>query len=203
MVNREKFKNDKKNILKIISYILGFCVGIIFAGILVLVYWIRKIPPDERQLYQIEGYGELSEIQKEDIKTLTGNYGFDPSWGLFENIEIENLNMEFTIGEEIEFTDFNNISFGGNSYRVIEICHYEREHYKELNLRPESLRRIGAKGAIEMRCKKKGSDSDYFLIIVNANRDVFFVPPIELRREDNGYIYWVAYYLYSVEEAGV
>lgn len=83
MVNREKFKNDKKNILKIISYILGFCVGIIFAGILVLVYWIRKIPPDERQLYQIEGYGELSEIQKEDIKTLTGNYGFDPSWGLF------------------------------------------------------------------------------------------------------------------------
>lgn len=198
MISDGKLKNDKKNIFKIVTFICGFCGGIISFGIVVLGYSIRKIPPEERELYQIKGYRELNEIQKEDIKMLSGKFGFgDMNWGLFENIEIENLNTSLILEGEVEFTNFDDISFDGGSYQAVEIHHYGSERYEELNLRPESLRRIGTKEVIEIRCKRKGSDNDYFLIIINANKNVYFVPPIEMRTEDDGYIYWVAYSLYS------
>lgn len=56
------------------------------------------------------------------------------------------------------------------------------------------------KDVIEVYFEKKGEKTDGFTIIINANGNMYFVPPEYLRTDKNGQVYWIAYDIYINRE---
>lgn len=177
----------------------GFLAGIIFAEVLVCAYQWYSTPQDIKQLYRIKGYKKLSEDQVADIRMLSGTYetGYIDNWlsgTESKDVGIDDLDRQSIEKSKIKFTDLRNAEFAENNYEAVEIFLYDRTRYQKLANSPEMVKNIfGVKDAIEIRYERKGLKEDFFLVIISASGDMYFVPSQKIREEENTGEYWIVY----------
>lgn len=195
---RMELKKNKNRII-FLNIFTGFFTGILFAGILVFAYQWNSAPQDMRQLYRIKGYEKLNEDQTADIRMLSGTYetGYMDDWlsgAECKDIGADNPDIRSVENNKIEFADPRNAKFAGNDYQAAEICLNDRAKYEKLAAFPEMVQNIfGTKDAVEIRYERKGSGEDFFLVIISASGDMYFIPPKEMRTEENAGEYWAVY----------
>lgn len=177
----------------------GFLAGIIFAEVLVCAYQWYSTPQDIKQLYRIKGYKKLSEDQVADIRMLSGTYetGYIDNWlsgTESKDVGIDDSDRQSIEKSKIKFTDLRNAEFAENNYEAVEIFLYDRTRYQKLANSPEMVKNIfGVKDAIEIRYERKGLKEDFFLVIISASGDMYFVPSHKIREEENTGEYWIVY----------
>lgn len=207
MWKRMLIKN-KKNRSVFINFFWGFLAGTILGGTLILVYQWGKTPYDLRQLCIIKGYENLNQDQIEDIRMLSGIYetGYVNQW--LSGIEINEMTPEELIvtcsveKKEVEFRDLRNAKFEGKDYKGVEICLNDRTEYEKRAGVPEMVKKIfGTRDVVEIRYERK-DEEEFFLVIMSAGGDVFFVPPQEIRSKEGGE-YWLVYPLCDGKEVSV
>lgn len=213
----EKFGNSSrvinglcKTVVKVLYFIFGGLAGALFLKVCVLTCCSDNVPSEEKAFYQIKGYWKLDQYQKVDVRALCNTYGIGSMLGgLVEegmktmDLEIADIYDEWITAENgriIDFTDFNNVSFDGDSYEIKKIDRYGKERYEELGVYSKDISTFGKKDVLELSFEKKEGVKDSFIIIINANGNMFFVPPTKMRTEKNGNIYWMAYPLYLTED---
>lgn len=154
-----------------------------------------------RQLYRIKGHEKLNENQAADIRLLSGTYetGYIDDWlsgTECKDICTDNPDMRFIEKNKIEFTDLRNAKFAENDYQAAEICLNDRAKYEKLAAFPKMAQNIfGTKDVVEIRYERKGSGEDFFLVIISASGDMYFIPPQGMRMEENAGEYWAVYSL--------
>lgn len=210
MKNNSQIINDSyRRSFKILYFIFGSLIGALFLEVCVLVCNFDKVPSDEKPFYQIKGYWKLDQYQKEDISVLRNIYGIGSMMGGLVEEDMKTTDLEIAaiydarIAEEnriIEFVDIHNVLFDGNSYEIKEIDRYGKERYEEQGVYSKDILAFGRKDALELCFEKKGAVKDSFTVIINANGNMFFVPPLKMRTEENGDVYWIAYPLYLIED---
>lgn len=52
---------------------------------------------------------------------------------------------------------------------------------------------FGVKDAIEIRYEKKGIKEDFFLVIISASGDMYFIPSQKIGEEENTGDHWIVY----------
>lgn len=178
---------------------MGFLTGIIFAELLVCAYRWYSTPWDIKQLYRIKGYEKLSEDQVADIRMLSGTYetGYIDNWlsgAESKNMGIDDSDRQSIEKSKIKFTHLRNAEFAENNYEVVEIFLYDRTRYQKLANSPEMVKNIfGVKDAIEIRYERRGMKEDFFLVIISASGDMYFVPSQKAEEEENAGEYWIVY----------
>lgn len=210
MKNNSQTINDSyRRAFKILYFIFGSLIGALFLEVCVLVCNFNKVPSDEKSFYQIKGYWKLDQYQKEDIRVLRNIYGIGSMMGGLVEEDMKTMDLEIAaiydarIAEEnriIEFVDIHNVLFDGNSYEIKEIDRYGKERYEEQEVYSKDILSFGRKDVLELCFEKKGAVKDSFTVIINANGNMFFVPPLKMRTEENGDVYWMAYPLYLKED---
>lgn len=181
------------------SRAVGFLAGIIFAGVLVYAYQWYSTPQDMRQLYRIKGYEKLNEDQVADIRMLSGIYetGYMDNW--LSGAESKGMGEDDPGRQSIEkskikFTDPRNAEFAENDYQAVEIFLYDRTRYQKLADSPEMVKNIfGVKDAIEIRYERKGLKEDFFLLVISASGDMYFIPSQKIGTEERIDKYWTVY----------
>lgn len=193
---------------KYVFFILGLFGGVIFICLLVVIYIMSKMPSNGS--WKVNGYEKLDQYQKADVGMMHGTYRIGTIlWGGLTETEMKTTDLDeidkwdAKITEEneiIDFKDFQNIYFNGNVYEAIKICRCNQMRYQELGIHPKDIYKLGRKDTVEIRFEGKEADTDYFIIIMSANGDIFIVPPPDMRTEENGYTYWMAYPVFSDNE---
>lgn len=203
--NSQLIDDKKRNIFKILFFLVGVLAGAILWEFSVFIYDLGKVPDDEKELYWIKGYKELDHYQRQDIRILLDIYRISPmAYGLFEEgMKTWDLDMlkvwDEKIAEEkerIDFTDLHNVFLGEDLYQVKEISQCNRERYEELGVYREDIKNFGKKIVIEIFFENKITKEDNFTVMIDANGNMFFVPPKEMRIDENGNTYWIAYPLF-------
>ena len=209
--NAEKLiKNGNKKTRRVLCFFLGFLVGVGLLWILDSAYAVYKMPPYEKQLCRVNGYNKLNWANREDIGALADTYGIGSvMFGLVEEGMEINGDMEEADrldkkieekSEVLEFTDLFNVSFDGEAYEAKEIRLCGRDRYEGLGVSPKDVITMGRKDVIEVYFEKKGEKTDGFTILINANGNMYFVPPEYVRTNEDGQVYWIAYKIYVNRE---
>lgn len=209
--NAEKpTKNGDKKIRKVLCFFWGFLAGVGLLWILDFAYVVYKMPPYEKQLCRVKGYNKLNRANREDIGALADTYDIGSvMFGLVEEGMEINGDMEeadrldkkiWEKSEVLEFTDLFNVSFDGEAYEAKEIRLCGRDRYEKLGVSPKDVITMGRKDVIEVYFEKKGERMDGFTIIINANGNMYFVPPEYLRTDKDGQVYWIANDIYIKRE---
>lgn len=203
--NSQLIDDKKRNIFKVLFFLFGVLVGILLWEFSLFIYDLSKVPDDEKELYWIKGYKELDYYQRQDIRILLDRYVISSmAYGFFEE-EMKTWDvgmlMEWSekIAEEkkvIDFTDLHNVFWGEELYQVKEISQYNQRRYEELGVYWQDIKSLGKKNVIEVSLENKITKEDNFTVMITANGNMYFVPPKEMRIDENGDIYWIAYPLF-------
>lgn len=184
-------------------FLKGFLLGF-FSMILITVLRAERDMPLEEKLYyedelfQVEGYEDLSGEQKRRIESLKENYkigemeifrsGFNDEW-------YETYN-DVLVKKEIVFKDINTIYFDGGCYQMSRISSNDAYYYRGMRfINPDIY--FGKKEAVKILFESLDDGWNGFFLILAGNGNIFFLPGEFVNYGNRDYTHWGMYKVLS------